>query len=176
MSERTFHTLKIETFEPADGGLCVFPPMSRIEAQVQRLKETEDRIVAEQRKALKDGETLPDLPRPSETLLKNQQEARAIAGDRIKVIEFKYRPFTHGEKLAAKRKATQAYTDANGNEAFRLDPDLYELHLVAYSTGMTTEEVEELHPSVFEYLAEEVFGRTQIAPERLSFFASSPTA
>ena len=161
----------IEYYELEDGGLCVFPPQSRIDAEVKRLRSEEDRV---HNVLAPKGKGKPELvpERTSDRYAAMMREARDIAGDNIKRFEFPYRSYTYGERLEARRQATTFYTDDSGNEKFKWDQDEYEAALLSLATGKTRDELYGLPPAIYETLSAEVFARSAIPPEKLSFFAT----
>lgn len=95
---------------------------------------------------------------------------RTTDGFEIESRSYKWRPYTYGEELAARREAT---TVTETGSSF--DVDEYNISLMSRCLGKEHEEILSMEPALFAGLRQEISVRVNPTQEALDFFAWPPT-
>ena len=146
----------IEYVELTDGTVCVLRNKEQLEADAASMKASKIGN-PDQNKQFADDMVA------AETKLRTTYQ--------VKSKSFNYAPYTHGDKLAAKRKAT--IVNAQIPEQSTIDQDEFNTHLIAAATGQTYEQVSAMPEWEYNALANAVWAKTGMSADRAAFFPSS---
>lgn len=149
-------TLTIHTIKNEAGGEAVLPLHHRV-LQIHR------QAIAEAEKE-QNAEVSAQIREQADSALRLWSDMATLADTR----EFSLRPYTWGEKQAARKRAT---TWSGDKPTF--DDTLYYAELVKTSTGLDQADLDALSPGMAAMLIEEVVEISEPSPEKLRFLSSS---
>ena len=157
--------IKIEYVVLQDGEICIVPSVAEIRRTFESIGN---------RTVVRDADAGLDFKAIAQKYFDDCMEVRKSYADKIKVKAFDYRPYTHEDKLRARKCATTV-NDPKDPSRNVFDQDVFEGNIMAFSTGMTYDSIVRLEEPIYVELAKVIFAKAAISADQLSFFDLSPS-